>query len=258
VVSSKDSIGIFLVAAVLAAAAGLRAQSPPSPAQSARSDARFDITGTWVSIVTEDWRWRMVTPAAGDYASVPLTPEGRRVADLWDPAKDESSGNQCRAYGVGGIMRRPGRLRIGWQDNNILKIETDAGTQTRLLRFGAASAGNGTWQGASTADWQGRRAEGNPRADDGGLPRSSSSGLLHVRTTGMRPGYLRRNGVPYSANAVVTEYFTRSREESGDEWLVVTTIVEDPQYLVQPFVTSSHFKKEADDSKWSPTPCAAQ
>ena len=67
-----------------------------------------------------------------------------RVADTWDPAKDEREGNACKAYGVAGIMRVPGRLHITWQDENTLKIETDAGTQTRLLHF--------TPSGESTAD----------------------------------------------------------------------------------------------------------
>src|SRR5438552_18110694 len=67
-----------------------------------------DFTGYWVSLVTEDWLYRMVTPAKGDYASVPLNAEGRKVADGWDPAKDEAAGNQCKAYGAPAIMRVPG------------------------------------------------------------------------------------------------------------------------------------------------------
>src|SRR5215475_3070611 len=97
-----------------------------------------DLTGYWVSIVSEDWLYRMVTPAKGDYTSVPLTPEGRMVADAWDPAKDEAQGNQCKAYGAPAIMRIPGRIHITWQDDYTLKIETDSGKQTRLFHFGAA------------------------------------------------------------------------------------------------------------------------
>src|ERR1700741_2685610 len=102
-----------------------------------------DFTGYWVSVVTEDWLYRMVTPAKGDYASVPLNAEGRKLADAWDPAKDEAAGNQCKAYGAPAIMRVPGRLHITWQDDNTLKIEADSGRQTRLLHFGAASPGQG-------------------------------------------------------------------------------------------------------------------
>jgi hypothetical protein len=73
-------------------------------------------------------------------------------------------------------------------------------------------------------------------------------------TTSIRPGYLRKNGVPYSENAVMTEYFDR-HSAYGTEWITVTTLVEDPKYLTQPFITSTHFKKEADGSKWNPVPC---
>src|SRR6267142_5988909 len=108
----------------------LSAQQPgrggrgPQAPQTPQQQAPIDLTGWWVSVVTEDWRWRMVTPPKGDYASVPISNEGRRVADTWDPAKDERDGNACRSYGAAGIMRVPGRVHITWQDENTLKIET--------------------------------------------------------------------------------------------------------------------------------------
>jgi hypothetical protein len=228
---------------------------PPAPA---RQSAPVDLTGTWVSVVTEDWQWRMRTPGKGDYVSVPLTPQGRQVADTWEPSKD----GMCEAYGVGGLMRMPGRLRISWQDDNTLKIESDAGQQTRLLQFGppggpvptAANAPR-TLQGTSVASWQ--RSGG---AFDAFLERGAGAapqrwGSLKVTTTNMLPGWLRRNGVPYSQNAVITEHFTRFTHPEAGDWFVVTTVVDDPQYLAAPFTTSSNFKKEPDDSKWNPTPC---
>ncbi len=216
----------------------------------AKADARIDMTGYWVSIVTEDWRWRMVTPEKGDYASIPMTVESRKVADLWDPAKDEATGNACKAYGVGGLSRIPGRLHITWQDDNTLKIETDAGQQTRLLHFGGTPPPGKDlgWQGYSVATWQG------PKENEQG-PRG---GALKVVTTKMKAGYLRKNGVPYSDNAVISEYWHRTKEANGDDWLIVSTIVEDPQYLLQPFITSTHFKKEANNAKWNPQPCSAK
>ena len=224
----------------------------PAPPASPKEASPEDLTGYWVSIVTEDWRFRMVTPPKGDYASVPLNPEGRKVADTWDPAKDEAAGLQCKSYGAAGLMRVPGRLHITWQDDNTLKIETDAGKQTRLLHFGGAPApaGEQGWQGYSAAEWQ--MAGGRGR---GPAPKAGS---LKVVTTHLRPGYLRKNGVPYSANTVLTEYYTRTNEDNGDTWLIVTTIVEDPQYLQQPFVTSTHFKKQADAAKWNPTDCTSK
>jgi hypothetical protein len=235
-------------------------QGPPPPA---RQGAPVDFVGNWVSVVPEDWHWRMMTPKKGDYASVPLTAEGRRVADTWDVSQD----GLCQANGVGGLMRLPGRLRISWQDDNTLKIETDAGVQTRLLRFpvpgtpaspvsAAAAAGACSLQGTSVAEWQ--RAGG---AFDAFLERGAGGaapqrwGGLRVTTTNHTGGWLRRNGVSYSQNAVISEFFTRISNPDAGDWFVVTTVVDDPPYLAQPFVTSSNFKKEADGSKWSPVAC---
>jgi hypothetical protein len=222
----------------------LDAQSPTPKAM-----APLDLTGYWVSVVTEDWLYRMVTPKKGDYTSVPLNAEGRKMADAWDPSKDEAAGNQCKAYGAPALMRIPGRLHITWQDDSTLKVETDAGTQTRLFHFSASAAGSGgDWQGASIANWEivaGARAP---------VPGAG----LKVTTTRMKSGYLRRNGVPYSANALLTEYYDRVSEANGDSWLMVKTIVEDPAYLNVPFITSTHFKKQADSRGWNSTPCSAR
>src|SRR5215469_3621290 len=129
---------------------------PPGPRGPAKNIAPFDLTGYWVSIVTEDWRFRMITPPKGDFAGVPLNAAGRMLANAWDPAKDEAAGDQCKAYGAAALMRVPGRFHITWQDDNTLKIEADAGTQTRLLHFGPAPASSGpaAWQGYSAAEWQ--------------------------------------------------------------------------------------------------------
>lgn len=220
------------------------------PPPSARASAPVDLTGMWVSVVTEDWRWRMRTPPKGDYASLPLTDAAIKVADSWDPAKDAAAGEQCRPFGAAAIMRVPGRIRISWNDDATMKVETEAGTQTRLFGFvPSQAAGAPTWQGVSVATWQ--IAGGGGRRGGG----AARGGSLRVVTTNLRPGYLRRNGVPYSANARVTEYFNRVSEPNGDSWLIVTTMVEDPQYLNARFVTSTHFKKLPDGSEWKPTPC---
>src|SRR5712691_13235270 len=234
-----------------------RGGPPPGPPPVPKAAAPVDLTGYWVSLVTEDWRYRMVTPPKGDYESVPLNPEGKKVADAWDPAKDEASGEQCKAYGAAAIMRIPGRLHITWQDDNTLKLETDAGTQTRTFPFGAPLGQGGDWQGVSTAIWD---RPGSPFGFPFGLGARGgpTGGSLKVVTTKMKPGYLRKNGVPYSANAVVTEYFDRFDVPGGDSLLVVTTELNDPAYLFQPFWTSTHFKKQADASGWNPTPCSAR
>ena len=240
--SGRPALVAALIAlAVSAGATSADAQSrgASTPPKTARESAPIDLTGYWVSFVTEDWRFRMMTPPKGDYTRVPLTPEGRKVADGWNPAADEAAGFQCKAYGAGAIMRVPGRFHITWQDAEILRIESDAGMQTRALRFAAAPPpGQRTWQGSSTARWD------------------TAGSSLSVVTTNMRPGYLRRNGVPYSENATVTEHFDVAPYPDGGQLLIVTTIVDDPRYLLQPFVVSSHFKKERDGSKWNPTPCS--
>jgi len=242
----------FLVAVgiVVVAAAGINAQrgAGAAPPASARDAAPIDLTGTWVSVVTEDWRWRMMTPAKGDYMGVPLTPQGRKVADSWDLARDNSDGNQCRPFGVGNIMRVPGRLKIAWEDANTLRMDFDAGAQTRLLRFGSSSQGDVSWQGRSAATWE---FTSGGRGAPGGAART---GDLKVITTGMRAGYFRKNGVPYSDRMVFTEYFDR-HSEMGDEWFTVMAIAEDPTYLSEPFVVTTSFKKEPDSSKWKPTSC---
>jgi hypothetical protein len=71
----------------------------------------------------------------------------------------------------------------------------------------------------------------------------------------MRPGYLRRNGVPYTGQAVLTEFYDRTNEPNGDSWLILTSTVDDPAHLAQPLMTTTHFKREPDGSKWRPRPC---
>ena len=223
--------------------------------QPARAAAPVDLTGYWVTVVTEDWRYRMVTPARGDHPSVPLNAAGNALANNWDPAKDEAGGEQCRAYGAAGVMRLPGRIHVTWQDDTTLKIETEEGTQTRLLKFGPRSTdATVSFQGDSAAEWE----FAGGRGGRGGGPRPPG-GNLKVVTTKMKPGYLQKNGVPYSANAVLTEYFSRTIEPNGDSWLILTSIVEDPQYLTGPFIRSTHYKRLPDNNTaWEAEPCSAR
>jgi hypothetical protein len=252
-------------------ASAVAAQGPPGgrgggPPPTGKAGARADFTGYWVSVVSEDWRWRMITPAKGDYANIPLNAAGRKIADGWDPAKDQAAGEACRAYAAPAIMREPGRLQISWQDDNTLKIDTDAGTQTRLLRFATTNAtappaaGEPTWQGTSVARWEAppRGLAGNTIPLGLGARAGTEGRTLEVTTTRIRPGYLRKNGIPFSADTTVTEYFDLFKDPDGVDWFVVTSIVRDPQFLNGPWVTTSHFKKEPDGSKWKPGPCAAR
>ncbi|HLK46998.1 MAG TPA: hypothetical protein VKT49_02625 [Bryobacteraceae bacterium] len=256
-------LAILTVLAVAAVAMTLQAQPPDRgvPPRSPREAAPIDLTGYWVSVISEDWRWRMVTPAKDDFAGIPFTPEGRRVGDLWDPGKDQAPADICKAYGAAAIMRLPGRLHITWQDDSTLKIETDTGMQTRLLHFAAAPAASiqPSRQGYTVARWEGAlRGFGLPRPGFGATRDGTSSRTLEAVTTHLLPGYLRKNGFPVSANAIVKEDFDLFTERNGQPWFVVTTIVEDPLYLQEPFVTSSNFKKQNDATGWNPRPCSAQ
>ena len=263
--SSFTRTGVSL-AAVLTLTVGPAAlsQSQTSP----RESAPADLTGYWVSVVTEDWRWRMIVPGKGDYASIPVNAEGIRVADQWEPGV-VGPGEECRPFGAAGIMRVPGRLHISWEDDLTLRIDTDAGTQTRLFRFDGGEPPpemEPSWQGYSSARWE--PAPGGLSQLGFGPPPGLGNGVgivgtgsprwrsLEVVTSNLRPGYLRWNGVPYSSDAVVTEYYDVADMPNGDTWLLVTTVVEDPQYLDIPYVTSTNFKKQADDSGWNPTSCS--
>jgi len=232
----------------------------PAPVRTPKEAAPVDLTGYWVSVVTGDWRFRMVTPPKGDFTSLPLNPEGRKIAQAWDPAKDEAAGEQCKAYGAPALMRVPSRLHLTWQDDQTLKMEVDAGQQTRMFYFGTPQSKGGDWQGISKASWE--LMPGTITSTDGGRAGLGSvdgrAGSLKVVTTNFKAGYLRKNGVPYSANAVLTEYFDRVNEPNGDSYIINTSTVEDPAYLTAPFMLSTHFKKEADGAKWNPQPCVAR
>ena len=237
--------------------------APNAPPADPRAAAPEDLTGYWVSIVTEDWRYRMMTPDKGDYPGIFLTPEGQKIAQSWDPAKDEAAGEQCKSYGAGAIMRIPERVHVTWDNDTTLRIETDAGKQARLFHFNVTEPPNEapSLQGYSIASWEGLRPRGFglPTVASGGAPRARrDEGYLKVITKDLVPGYLRKNGVPYGSKATVEEYFDGFKEPNGDEWLIVTAIVTDPQYLAQSYITSSQFKKLADATGWNPTPCEAK
>ena len=219
-------------------------------AKTPKDAAPIDLTGYWVSVVSEDWRFRMVTPPKGDHPNFLLTPEATKIADAWDPAKDEASKDHCKAYGAPNIMRVPGRFHITWADDRTLKIDTDAGQQTRLLRFvpstGAAQAARGpaaapvppSRQGTSVAQWE-RNA-------------------LRVDTSNLLPGYLQANGVPYDGNLKMVEYFDVITEPGGEIWLIDDAVLTDPGVLVRSHKRSTHLRKQKDGAGWDPQPCVVR
>jgi hypothetical protein len=244
---------VSLGAQTLAHAQGRRAPAGPPP--TAEKAAPVDFTGYWESIVQdEDWVYRMVTPRPGDYAGVPLNPAGLQIMDAWDPAKDTAAGEQCKSYGAPAIMRVPGHLHVTWQDEQTLKVETDAGQQTRLFHFVRSDADQGppSLQGYSSAQWQLQRQGGG--FGGGGKPTWAA---LKVTTTDLKAGYLRKNGVPYSENAKVVEYFDLIEDPQDPQLMVETSVVTDPVYLFTPFVTDDNFVKLSSDAGWKPSACSA-
>jgi hypothetical protein len=229
------------IVALVVVVAGAWAQQPQgAPLPTPKAGAPIELTGYWVSIVPED-RFHMITPPKGDFPGIPLNAEGMKLANAWDPAKDEASGEQCKSYGAAAIMSVPGRFHITWDNDTTLKIEADSGTQTRVLHFNATPPETEapSWQGYSVAAWDRRRS-------------------LKVTTTNLRPGYLRKNGIPYSEKTTVTEYYDLVHERVGNVILVINTIVDDPTYLTDPFRTSTNLRKQRDASDWHPSACSAR
>ncbi len=254
----KNITSLFSLILFLALTSSMASAQRTGPAEATpgREGAPIDLTGTWVSIVSEDWRWRMTTPLIGDFANIPENEAAREIGMSWRPEND--AGNECLAYGAPGIMHRPGRIKISWEDDLTLKMEFDAGMQTRMFYFDETMApGAPSRQGHTLAKWEDSPAPSyfNPLRI-GQTPRvGTTTRSLEALTTNLIPGYLRKNGIPHSAQTKVTEYFDVFETPAGTTWFVDTIIVEDPVYLIEPWVTTMHFMKEPDDSKWSPKEC---
>jgi hypothetical protein len=256
------------------AAAQARGQgggAAPAAAPGARGGAPVDLTGTWVSIVTEDWIERMspdsppsgvLRGGRGGGGGGGAGRGGAPAAGAPVPAAPAAPPDPCRVYGAGGSMRVPGRLNISWVDDNTLKIDMDAGTQTRLLHFNTTvPAGTPkTLQGYSVATWEAGRGGGGGGGNRGGAaPAAPRWGNLKVVTTNMTGGYLLSSRNTYRENAVLTENFTR-HSDFGAEYFTVTALIEDGAGgggggRGGARVVSSTFKKEPNASKFAPSGC---
>lgn len=254
--------GAVCVAGMLAVSTSLWAQAPAAPAakpKSAEQAAPIDLRGYWVSLITQNWRYRMLVPGPGEYADIPMNEKAKQLADAWKAGPDEAAGKQCEAYGAAVLMRNPERLHISWLDPQTLRVDTDAGMQTRLLHFKPASSATqmtSSLQGYSLAKWVMPVGGGNLAAgvlaEDGG----AHYGSLQIDTSHLQPGLLRKNGVPYGAGTTMTEWWDLHVEPEGDQWLSISTTVTDPEYLQTPYIYDSVFHREPDGSKWDPEPCS--
>ena len=260
-------VGLAALIPLLFVSAPLWAQGPSGPRpkpMDAEKQAPIDLTGYWVSLITQDWRFRMVVPGSGEYAAIPINIKGKQTADAWKAAPDEAAGKQCEAYGAAVLMRNPERLHITWQDANTLRVDTDKGMQTRLLHFPPAPPGGApvaphtnappSWQGVSVARWSPVGARGGL----GGAPAANARrpDSFEVTTDDMLPGLLRKNGVPYGSDTTMHEWWQLYTEATGEQWLTINTKVYDQEYLQKPYVYESIFGKEPDGSKWDPAPCS--
>lgn len=238
---ARSTTSALLVLSVLAPTALAQRGGRGGPPAPAEDSAPIDLTGYWVSVATEDWKFRMVTPNPGAYDALTLNAAGLERAREWDPEADDAAGLACRGYGAPAIMRLAGRFHITWSDPDTLRIDTDYGSQTRLIHFrDLPPAGDPTWQGRSVARWE----------------PAPGGGSLTVETDNLRMGYVRKNGAPYSDQTVMTEFYDLHRMPNGDEWMTITTIVDDPVYFSRPLITTTDLKRLSDDEGWNPTPCS--
>jgi hypothetical protein len=255
----------------------------------------------------------MVVPGRGEYLNIPINQAAKDFADAWDRQKEESAGHECSAYGAPALMEIPARLHITWADDLTLKVETDAGHQTRLLHFASAppvSAPLGgsnpryrdgpppvggvpsvapgsrfgltaepaapdtlqtpeprSLQGWSVAEWQlhGMRQAGigigmaGAENEVRGPPDTHPPGSLKVITTRLTAGLLRKNGLPYSDQASMLEYWdVQVDSDTGLKILALTSELTDPTYLRAPYVHNPIYVAEPDASKWDPSPCSLE
>jgi hypothetical protein len=204
------------------------------PPANARAAAPVDLTGYWVPFISEEWRYRMVMPLKGDYRGIPLTPEGTRVANSWNPAAPEPE--PCKAYGAPAIMRIPGRLHVRLAGlRTALRLDTDAGTQTRAVpirtrytRVGPADSGRARRTRAGSLP----AAVPHQAPDRYGRHDQRASRLSAAKRCAVQR---RRHG---------DRIFRRRRAPVWRPGTDRHDVVEDPQYLQRPYIVSSHFKKE--------------
>ena len=202
----------------------------------------------------------MITPPRGDFLGMPLNDAGIEMAMAWDPEADIANGMECKAFGAAAIMRMPTRIHVTWEDDDTLRFDFDYGQMTRLAHFDASvPPGERSWQGHAVAEWI-NTEQGGGRDRRGAAPADPSQrpGGLQMVTTNLLPQYQRQNGIPVSEDAVVFNIIDLVPGPGGEDWLIVKTEIEDPEYLTATRVTSVQFKREPDDSKWNPQSCQVE
>jgi len=192
------------------------------------AQAQIDFAGVWQPIYQEDIPERLAGPALRDYVGLPINDSARQFADSWDPSRITLIEEQCRVHVSPYIYRGPTQLRI-WEEKDpktqqLLAIKHYISTyeQTRTIwmdnRPHPGPNAAHTWMGFSTGRYEGD--------------------MLVVETTHLKQGWIRRNGLPMSDRASMTEYYVRN----GD-LMTHTFVLIDPVYLTEPLVKSQDFSR---------------
>jgi glyoxylase-like metal-dependent hydrolase (beta-lactamase superfamily II) len=203
------------------------------------ASAQIDFSGMWVPIFHEDQVERAAGPDVGEYAGLPITEAARARALAWDAAILTLPEHQCKPHPSTYGFRGVGNLRI-WPDiddatEQILKLNTHIQWQEQRREIWLDGRAHPpewaahTWQGFSTGRWEGS--------------------VLVVRTTHLKAGWMRRNGLPLSDRATMTERFIRH----GD-LMTHVYMIEDPVYLTEPLVKTNGFRVTSNPNL-QPYPC---
>jgi uncharacterized membrane protein YgcG len=188
--------------------------------------AQMDLVGEWANLFHEDAPERLGGPDIGDYAGMPLNEAARMKADAWNADVLSEPERQCIPHPADYSPRGPAMVQI-WKELDPLSRELVAlrthiswqGPERYIWMDGRPHPDEfaaHTWQGFSTGEWLGQ--------------------VLKVTTTHLKMGWIRRNGIPRSDQAELTEYFHRH-----GNYLTWTVIINDPIYLTEPMVRSSDF-----------------
>lgn len=208
-------------------------------ASAAQALAQLNLVGYWNPIFHEDFEERIPGPAMGDYLGLPISDAARLRAESWDASLLTVPEHQCKPHPSTYGFRGVGMLRI-WEDRDektqqLVKLDTHIAWQAQHReiwmdgRPHPSEYARHTWQGFSTG-----RFEGD---------------VLVVETTHLKAAWIRRNGLPLSDRATMTDRFYRH----GD-LLTHVMIVEDPVYLTEPLVKTNGFEL-VPNGTMDPYPC---
>ena len=197
-----------------------------------------DFTGEWAPRFHEDQPERVPGPELGDYLRIPINPAARMRGETWEASQQTLWEWQCRPHSADYIWRGPSPVRI-WKEVDPVSRQVTAwhaewlrSVDRQIYMDGRphpSKSAPHTWAGFSTGKWEGD--------------------MLTIKTTHLKEGYVRRNGLPRSDEAMLTEHWMLH----GDV-LTVATIVYDPVYLTEPFIRTTDYELDLHQQN-PPYPC---